>query len=215
MAWRRFVLESAASVAGSLVHPTTGWSVSRLLEHLNTAADYVAIAGSIGAGKSHLAQRLAQAAPAELIADPLDPVRLETFCTDPPSHAWDTELEFLRQRSRLLAADLPRWAARGRWVVSDFWFDQSLAFARVWLPMDRFDALHAIWEQSRAAVVRPKLTVLLDVPVDRLLANVAATHWQALLAQTREPDAGPVLRLTGSDPEQRLDEVLAALRSME
>ena len=243
MAWRRFVLEPAAHVAGSMVHPTTGWSVSRLLEHLDTTADYVAIAGSIAADKSQLAQRLVHAASAELIADPLDPARQDAFCTDPldpaqldafyadpPSQTWEIALEFLRQRSRLLAADLPRWAARGRWAVSDFWFDQSVAFARAWLPPDRFEAFLAIWEQSRAEVVRPKLTVLLDVPIDRLPDEAAATQpycrrrlteqqlermGQALLAQTREPDAGPVLRLAGNDPEQQLDEVLAAMRSTE
>ena len=42
MAWRRFVLEPAAEIAPAMLHPTTGWTLARLLEHLDTAPDYVA-----------------------------------------------------------------------------------------------------------------------------------------------------------------------------
>ena len=34
MAWRRFVLEPAAEVAGEMRHPIIGWNIARLLEHL-------------------------------------------------------------------------------------------------------------------------------------------------------------------------------------
>ena len=61
MAWRRFVLEPAAEVAGSMMHPTIGWSVARLLAHLNQSMPYVAVTGPIAAGKTRLAERLAEA----------------------------------------------------------------------------------------------------------------------------------------------------------
>ena len=77
MAWRRFVLEPAAEIAPSMVHPTTGWTVARLLEHLNTTPPYVAIAGGIGAGKTRLAEQLAPRADARLIAEQPDLERLE------------------------------------------------------------------------------------------------------------------------------------------
>ncbi len=38
MAWRRFVLEPAAEVAGEMRHPTIGWSIARLLAHLQYRA---------------------------------------------------------------------------------------------------------------------------------------------------------------------------------
>ena len=57
MAVRRFVLEPAAEVAGSMVHPTIGWSVDRLLEHLCSATPYAAIVGPPESGKTELARR--------------------------------------------------------------------------------------------------------------------------------------------------------------
>ena len=72
MAWRRFVLEPAAEVAGTMLHPTIRWTIARLLEHLNSARPYVAITGPIAAGKTQLAERLAAAISARLMVEQPD-----------------------------------------------------------------------------------------------------------------------------------------------
>jgi deoxyadenosine/deoxycytidine kinase len=230
MAWRRFVLQPAAEVAGSMIHPPTGWTIAQLLDHLDTAASYVAITGSIGAGKTRLAERLARQTVARLISEPLDLARLEAFYADPASHAWETELEFLEQRARMLAADAPEWLDTKQLALSDFWFDQSAAFARVWLPPEQWVAFAAHWEHARRGVVRPKLIVLLDLPADRLLDHVRRRGRrgeqclseqqldqirQAIVAQATGPDQGPLMRLTGEDLEEAVAEVLAAVEAME
>ena len=74
----------------------------------------MAIAGPIGVGKTHLAAALAQRAATEMIAEEFDPARLEAFYADPAGNAWAVEIEFLEERSRLLASESPRWAGRGR-----------------------------------------------------------------------------------------------------
>lgn len=229
MAWRRFVLEPAAEVAGRMVHPTTGWTVARLLEHLDTADPYVALTGSIGAGKTRLAERLAERFSARLIGERPDLGLLETFYADPASHGWETELEFLRQRARLLAADSPPWAGTKRLAVSDFWFDQSLAFARVWLPPERLKAFAIRWEHRRRGVVRPKLIVLLDAPGELLLKRVLDRGRRCELGLSRRrleqirrsvleqaglPDQGPVLKLAAGDWDRAFEEVCAAVEAI-
>jgi 2-amino-4-hydroxy-6-hydroxymethyldihydropteridine diphosphokinase len=229
MAWRRFVLEPAAEVAGAMLHPTIRWTIARLLEHLNSARPYVAVTGPIGAGKSQLAERLAAAISARLLVEQPDWPLLDAFYANPAGHGWPLELGFVRQRARLLAADEAVWSDP-RWTVSDFWFDQSAAFARAWLPNEQRSAFLDQYEQLRRDVVRPKLIVLLDLPAAELLARVHSRgraceqHLtveqlerirQAMQEQATRPDLGPVLHAGGDDPEAVFAEVLAAVRGME
>ena len=172
MAWRRFVLEPAAEVAPKMLHPVMGWSVARLLGHLNQTPWYLAIAGPIGVGKSHLAGEIAEKQAARLLAEQFDPFRLEAFYRNPSSHAWQIELEFLEQRARQLAIDQPEWSQHDRPTVSDFWFAQSPAFASVWLREEQMPAYLARWKELQAEVVRPRLTVLLRAPMEALLARI-------------------------------------------
>ena len=207
MAWRRFVLEPASEVAPSMLHPTTGWTVAGLLDHLNRSVPYLAITGPIAAGKTDLAVRLAAAIPATLVLEQPDWERLDAFYADPAGKGWPMELEFLSERARLLGRDAAVWSPR-RWVVSDFWFDQSAAFAEAWLPAALLPAFQQRHRELRTKVAAPRLTVLLDGPADKLLARVSSRGRtcerrltrgqlerirQAVVRRTVGPDAGPVL----------------------
>ncbi|MEA1950900.1 MAG: 2-amino-4-hydroxy-6-hydroxymethyldihydropteridine diphosphokinase [Planctomycetota bacterium] len=235
MAWRRFVLEPAAEIAGQMVHVETGWTIARLLGHLNSAHNYVAIAGPIGVGKTHLARQIVEKTSARMVAEELDAGRLERFYHNPSGTAWETELEFLRQRARLLAADRPEWSDRGQLVVSDFWFDQSAAFAKVWLDEKDFRQFRSRWEEVRASVVKPKLTVVLSEPAAahkpgdwlfervkrrgrayeaNLSAEVLGKIARAVSRQADEPDLGPQLKMSAENPQAVLNEVLAAIEAM-
>jgi len=230
MAWRRFVLQPAAEIAGSMIHTTTGWTVSQLLEHLDTAAPYVAITGSIGVGKTHLAARLAEETGADLLIEQLDQPRLEAFYAEPSGQAWDMELEFLKQRTGLLSSDSDRRRDPGRLVLSDFWYDQSPAFARVWLPHEKQEAFLDLWRRSRRQVIQPKLIVLLECTADELHRRVRerGRHFErglskrqlgriatAIAEQATAPDEGPLLRLNNDDAEATFEEVLAAIEAMQ
>ncbi len=228
MAWRRFVLEPAAAVAGAMLHPTSGWTVARLLEHLNAAPCYVAITGPIAAGKTQLAERLSAAVSGRLIAERPNWDRLDAFYADPARHGWLTELEFLRQRVGLLENAFQ--ASLAAWTVSDFWLDQSAAFAKAWLSADQLPAFLEQYAQLRQHVARPKLVVLLDAPAEELLARLhqrgRACERQLTVApldrirravqeHVGQPEVGPVLRAAGNDREAIFAEVLAAVRAME
>lgn len=226
MAWRRFVLEPAAEIASRMVHPTTGWTVARLLEHLNAARPYVAIAGPPGAGKGRFARVLAERTGAELLAE-AGPGRLFKPDDISAGTAWETELQFLHARGALLAADHARWSA-GRLVVSDFWLGQSLAYAKVRLPAVRREDFGREWAEVSRGAVFPKLTVLLDAPLEHLREHAARLAdfrqarvdvsveriREAVLEEASRPGVGPVLRLVAGGGSQALTETLAALEAM-
>jgi 2-amino-4-hydroxy-6-hydroxymethyldihydropteridine diphosphokinase len=258
MAHRRFVLEPAAEVAGWMPHPTIRWTIARLLEHLNTTRPYLAITGAIAAGKTELARRLAETIPAQLILEQPDWPRLDAFYTDPVHRGWQMELEFLDHRAQLLAADLfpgscatgsastqsatgsasassysdkiPHDCNGGAWLISDFWFDQSAAFARAWLAEEQLPEYIERFDRLRRQVLPPKLIVLLDLPADELLIRVGRrgrecerrlTHEQldrirrAVRDEAQRPGLGPVLHPACNDPEGVYAEVLAAMQAME
>ena len=147
-----------------MVHADTGWTVAHLLRHLDTAHNYIAFAGPIGAGKTSLAENIAAKTAARLIPEKLDSQCLKHFYDNPSGTAWTMELKFLEERSRLLAAGDPCWSDRARLSLSDFWFDQSAAFASVWLAGKEFDRFQQRWQATRAKVVQPKLIVVLTEP---------------------------------------------------
>jgi deoxyadenosine/deoxycytidine kinase len=189
-----------------------------------------------------LATRLAAAVPARLIVEQPDWPQLDAFYADPARHGMAMELAFLRQRAGLLRAagenegsldssgPMETVPLRRSWTVSDFWFDQSAAFAKAWLPPEQLPAFLEHYAQLRREVVRPKLIVCLDSPAEQLLARVrqrgraCERHLtaeqldrtgQAVREQALQPDLGPVLHANQPDPESIFTEVLAAVRAME
>ncbi|MBN2580422.1 MAG: 2-amino-4-hydroxy-6-hydroxymethyldihydropteridine diphosphokinase [Pirellulales bacterium] len=229
MAWRRFVLEPASEVAGEMLHPVLGWTIARLREHLDRAVPYLALAGPISAGKTTLAASLCRGRPARLLTEPVPEDRLAAFYADPPVHAWSLELEFLQQRRDLLAGDDPQWSNHRNWTVSDFWFDQSRAFASLWLSAEQQAAFDVQYQAFRRRVTPPKLLVLLDAPNATLLdrirqrcrpgeAVLTEEHLNrlrtALKAQAFHSPACPVLTLDASDFDAALPEVVTAMDAM-
>ena len=189
MAWRRFVLEPAAEVAGSMIHPTIGWTVARLLAHLNESMPYVAITGPIAAGKTRLAERLAGADRRAVDPGAARLVAARRLLRRPGWSGLGDGVRIPRRahsvaggekgvRTNLCEAPAGPFRQIGPdpffspWAVSDFWFDQSAAFARAWLPAERLEAFLQRYERLRETVVRPRLIVLLDAPADELVGRI-------------------------------------------
>ncbi|MGO9111671.1 MAG: 2-amino-4-hydroxy-6-hydroxymethyldihydropteridine diphosphokinase [Thermoguttaceae bacterium] len=228
MAYRRFVLEPAAEIAPEMLHPGTGWTIARLLDNLNQTPWYLAIAGPIGVGKTCLASEIAEKSGARLLAEDFDSARLDAFYHDPSSYAWQIELEFLEQRARQLAIDQSEWTRAERPVVGDFWFEQSPAFASVWLRAEQMPAYLARWVELQPLVVRPRLTVLLRAPLKALLARIHSRgrkgeelltieHLRRIedaLENQASMAEGPILRLDALNKKAASVELIAALEAM-
>jgi len=234
MAVRRFVLHPAAEIAGAMVHPAIGWTIDRLLAHLQNHPRYVALAGPIGVGKTQLGRQIAAAArerfalPCRGVEEPIDDAMLTQFYADPASRAAQTELELLRLRAPLVTGiGEPRQPS---WVVSDFWFGQALAYGELWLSPEDRAAQRQQYAELAATVTQPKLLVLLDAPPEALQRRIAQRgrpYEQSLsdgiLNQLREniaraaatAYAGPQLHLSALEPERVIEEVTAALAGME
>jgi 2-amino-4-hydroxy-6-hydroxymethyldihydropteridine diphosphokinase len=208
MAFRRFVLEPAADVAAELRHPLIGWTIGQLLRHLNTAANYVALTGVPGAGKTRAARDVAAATTSCLVADPVEhwPSPDAT-----PRELLAGERRRWRQRAERLAGQ--DWTADAPAVISDFWLDQSWAYRQRW-PEETLRAEFASsWPAGSGlpSLVQPKLLVLLEPPQ-------VPSRWERLAADLRrrvfQPGCGPRLALDAAHPETALVELGAAVAAM-
>ncbi len=226
MAWRRFVLEPAAEVASDMVHPTTGRTIGELLDHLNLSAPYFAVGGSSRPARTQLSEQLAERLQALLLVDPA--AAIEREAENSAGNDLQVELECLRRRVRLLASEGRDW--RGRVAVSDFWLEETVRRAENRLPADRRANFRQCWQEVAAGVVQPRLILFLERPTGRYASDPAELGRPEDEGETDGVGdeagrrAGPglvvfdggglVLRLTNSDPNRTLEEVLAAIASM-
>jgi 2-amino-4-hydroxy-6-hydroxymethyldihydropteridine diphosphokinase len=207
LAVRRFVLEPAAKIAGAMIHPTIGWSIDRLLEHLRRAVPYAAITGQPGVGKSQLARDVAKRVGGRYVESP---PQLQG-AADRPGSDLDVEIEFLRARKKLLASQ--NWNAFGSWMVSDFWLGQSLAYAKARLTSEAARSVELEVSGAETSFPPPKLTVLLPAPFAS--ADDRGRRLEVELeAAFQVADLGPVLRLPAGDLPRAELELAAALEGM-
>lgn len=212
MGYRRFVLEPAAEVSPEMIHPVTGRTIARLLKNLLRRPIYVALAGPVGTHKSALAQKLKNRFSCQVAADSQ---QRRSSCDwlvgdTAPDHdlALQNELSLLQTRISIL--DRSRRENSSAIVVSDFWLNQSLAYAALCLSKSDFLKFQATWHETAVQTLPSTLVLFLDLqPSDsrrRIQQKVAdpefkvSDKWltdlrQALVAQTRLPEAGPVLHL--------------------
>jgi deoxyadenosine/deoxycytidine kinase len=134
---------------------------------------YIAIEGPIGAGKSSLAEILADELQARIIREnPDENPFLGPFYKDPRRNAMSVQLFYLLQRyaqqGELSQGDL---FARGG-VVSDYLFAKDRLFASINLSPDEMALYDRIYQMLRPRTVTPDLVVYLQPRTDVLMERI-------------------------------------------
>jgi len=238
MSFRRFVLEPAAEIAGYMIDPISGWTLSRLLRYLENAPRYVAVAAEDAAIADWLASelclefqcpRLEETFPAGEGAGDLGEsgaLEFSEWAAARLSNShWENDTE-LKQR---LAP-----AGRGSQelvtpVVSAFWYDEvvvgrQLQTVEFSLPMQRGKPLK-IESEANASILHPALVISVEPDSKEKFGKIVAAK------KIKKPEIfssvcprkslgeslkghGPMARIRAEDPAVVIQEAVAAIRSV-
>lgn len=133
---------------------------------------YIAIEGTIGVGKTTLAQRLAQSLDARLLLEkPEANPFLPRFYRDPARVALPTQLTFLMQRAGQVE-ELQQGDLFAQDWVADFLFDKDRLFAELTLSRVDFELYLRVFERLAMDVPAPDCIIHLQAPLPTLLQRI-------------------------------------------
>ncbi len=135
--------------------------------------NYITIEGCIGAGKTSLAQRVANDFNGKLILEQFeDNPFLPKFYKDQEKYAFPLEMSFLASRYQQLMDQLFTQDLFHEFTVSDYFITKSLIFARRTLVSDELSLYSKLFHIIEANLPKPQLLVYLYSDIDRLLSNI-------------------------------------------
>ncbi len=133
---------------------------------------HIVVEGPIGAGKTSLAKRIANASGASLMLEtPDDNPFLPKFYRDMPRYALPTQLFFLFQRFHQLA-ELKQTDMFKGVTVGDFLIEKDPLFARMILSDDELALYEQMYKHLKPQTVVPDLVIYLQAHPDTLIERV-------------------------------------------
>ena len=129
---------------------------------------YIAIEGSIGAGKTSLAQRLAMRLDATTVLEETENPFLADFYSGRPGAALQTQLFYLLNRHRQQIA-LRQGDLFSQSIVADYLFDRDKIFAYLNLDDNELFIYQRLYDLLSKDVAAPDLVVYLQAPTDVLV----------------------------------------------
>jgi len=190
MSFRRFVLEPACEIAGSMIHPSSGWTLAQLLRYLDNAPRYVAVTAAEPASARRLATQLCQ-----VLGSPQLERQFPTSATGPDSLPSEG-VEFVQGMADMLH--------ESRW--------RQVAELAARLPIAAEPSLPPVvssfWcEGAEAGLVRPAVVIAWE----KSSPAKAQAKFRQMLSRSGH---GPVARIQGEDFPAVLSEALAAIRAV-
>ncbi|MBC8277524.1 MAG: deoxynucleoside kinase [FCB group bacterium] len=133
---------------------------------------YIAVEGVIGAGKTSLAERLAERLHALLVLEqPDENPFLTDFYKDRAKYAFQTQLFFLLSRYKQ-QEEFPQPDLFHKKVISDYIFHKDRIFASLNLDAREYRLYEKIVEIMEPRIPKPDLVVYLQSSPNRLVKNI-------------------------------------------
>ncbi|MEI6946556.1 deoxynucleoside kinase [Paraflavisolibacter sp. H34] len=134
---------------------------------------FITIEGNIGAGKTTLAQLLAEYYNARLVLEEFaDNPFLPKFYENPAQFAFPLELFFMAERYKQLKELIAQKDLFQQLTISDYLFTKCLLFARINLPPDEFRLYQRLFDIIHQQLLQPDILIFLHAPVHRLQENI-------------------------------------------
>jgi deoxyadenosine/deoxycytidine kinase len=135
--------------------------------------NFIAIEGTIGAGKTSLAHMLAKRYGAKLLLEGFEENEfLPKFYKNPDRYAFQTEMAFLAERYHQLNYGSTEPDLFHQTTVSDYFLSKSLIFASVNLKDDEYRLFRRLFDLMFKAITKPDLLIYLYHSVDKLRENI-------------------------------------------
>jgi deoxyguanosine kinase len=135
--------------------------------------NFLVIEGNIGAGKTTLANKMAELHNTRLILEQFEgnPF-LPKFYENREKYAFPLELSFLAERYHQLKDELSRQDLFQPEIISDYFFLKSLIFAKANLDESEYELYTRLFHIIHDSLPKPDLFVFLYHDVERLLLNI-------------------------------------------
>lgn len=138
-----------------------------------TDYNYIAIEGTIGAGKTSLAKKIAEEYDAKLVLEEFeDNSFLPKFYKDPERYAFPLEMSFLADRFYQLKNSVSNKDLFAPFTISDYFVIKSLIFSRKTLKIDEFKLYQKLFEIIHQSLLKPDILIYLWNSIDNLQKNI-------------------------------------------
>jgi len=137
--------------------------------------NYLAIEGTMGAGKTTLASRISQDFNGKLILEEYEPDKnpfLAKFYEEPEKYAFQVEMTFLALRFQQLKDKLANLDLFHDFIISDYYVAKSLIFSRETLQPDEYSLFARFFNIIFSNIPKPELMVYLYLDVEHLQRNI-------------------------------------------